>query len=176
MIAGLHHRASCWFEHHQSLDEAISHALGGKHYQRVASLIEENFEPLLSHINILSSMTWFQSLPPDVFQEHPWVAVTHGWILVATGRITELEQLLPRLEMKIQGRQSDSKDEPIPTRNLENQDLLANMYALQAYAGFFRGNGNRHVWLPGYPLLQSNHFKHVSLTYGNPPVSGNGER
>jgi LuxR family maltose regulon positive regulatory protein len=145
MIAGLHYRASCWFERHQFFDEAISHALVGKHYQRAASLIEENIEPLLSHINFLSSMTWFQSMPQDLFQEHPWVAVTKAWVLVATGRIAELDQLLPNLEMKVRGQQPNREDKPLPTGYRGNQDLLANISALQAYSGFFRGNLNLAV-------------------------------
>ncbi len=139
-IADLHYKASCWFENHQSLDEAIDHALEGKHYQRVAILLEENFESFLSHLNSFSPSSGLQSLPPDVFLDHPWVTITYGWILVATGRITVLERLLPILQTKIQSCQLDSQAESPSGRDLEDQDLCANIFALQAYDGFFRGN------------------------------------
>ncbi len=96
-VAGLHRRASIWFEDNGYILEAVKHALAGVDMIRAADLIERHAMSLVYRYQTKTVLDWFRALPDTVLSTRPMLCVFYAWALTfhepATSR-DAAEQLL----------------------------------------------------------------------------------
>ena len=74
----LHLRAASWFENNGMVPEAIEHAQTGGDHETVARLLVANFEDFLSLGQFASIASWAASLPEEMVQLRPRLALVHA--------------------------------------------------------------------------------------------------
>jgi LuxR family maltose regulon positive regulatory protein len=95
-VSGLHRRASEWYEHNGSMDNAIRHALAAEDFERAATLIELA-EPEIRRSRQGATATeigWLKALPDELVHFRPVLSVAYAYALFNSG---ELEGVEPRL-------------------------------------------------------------------------------
>ncbi|HEU5486952.1 MAG TPA: LuxR C-terminal-related transcriptional regulator [Microlunatus sp.] len=93
-VATLHLRASEWYEGQDLSDEAIRHALAGRHFDRAADLVELAASQIRRHRQEATMYGWLTALPDDVVRRRPVLSVFYGSMLMASGDVDAVE---PRL-------------------------------------------------------------------------------
>ena len=96
-VPNLHRRASAWFELHDVLAEAFSHALEAGDSERAASLIEPSAKSIVMRGESSTLLSWLEKLSPAIINRHPGLAIAQAWALITTGHMDELEALLDKL-------------------------------------------------------------------------------
>jgi LuxR family maltose regulon positive regulatory protein len=95
LVPELHRRASNWYEHHGLQAEAVHHALSASDFDRAASLVEQVTATLIWKRGELSTLlTWLEVLPEQVLHAHPRLLLDYAWVLLWSGRVTDLERHL----------------------------------------------------------------------------------
>jgi len=94
-VAVLHRRASVWYEEHELLFEAVTHALAARDVDRVARLAEENVLGMMEHGNLGVLVEWLNALPGELVRSRPWLCIARAWALAFTG---SFEAVTPCLE------------------------------------------------------------------------------
>jgi LuxR family maltose regulon positive regulatory protein len=100
--AGLHQRASQWFETNGYPVEATRHALAAQDWARSARLIEQTGEALLKRGELVTLIGWCEKLPDEVIASRPQLELNYAWALSLIGRFDQAESLLERLESLVQ--------------------------------------------------------------------------
>ncbi|MHB8134942.1 MAG: LuxR C-terminal-related transcriptional regulator [Anaerolineaceae bacterium] len=100
-IASLHIRAADWYEHYGFDTEAVDHALAAKDFERVASLVEQVAQTMMSsgQFNILKN--WLEVLPNESFHTHPSLGIYDFLIDLSLGKLDMSEQTLQEKEIMI---------------------------------------------------------------------------
>ena len=94
-LAGLHRRASAWYEQSGLIDEAIRHALAAPDVEAAATLVERYATPLwLERGDVLLVRSWVEQLPDALVAARPRLTLAAGWTLAFTGQLDAVEQLL----------------------------------------------------------------------------------
>jgi LuxR family maltose regulon positive regulatory protein len=125
LVPELHLRASAWFEAHGYVQDALGHALAGRHFLTAQRLVEENWTAMLHHGHITvtlrwletlprmatqpnlmpgvvqSTLAWLSALPATVVEGYPGLHRTHAWALFLSGRLDEVEAHLQRSEQAL---------------------------------------------------------------------------
>jgi len=104
-IPELHRRASGWYERHGLSAAAIDHALSGRDYKRVASLIEEVADTILMRSELATLQRWIEALPDNVVRTRPLLCVYYALALVMDGK--PLERAQSRLQESIEAGMAD---------------------------------------------------------------------
>ena len=81
MPAELHKRASEWFEAHDSVLEAVQHALAAGELDRAAQLIGQQRWVLLGRGEANTLHRWLDELPVELLREYPGLSLAYAWIL-----------------------------------------------------------------------------------------------
>jgi LuxR family maltose regulon positive regulatory protein len=97
-VAGLHLRASEWFEARGSTAEAIGHAIDAGAYERAGRLILAAMPGMQAQRQEVTLVGWFESLPPETFRAGPALAVGFAGCLLSAGRTDRVEELLADAE------------------------------------------------------------------------------
>ncbi len=97
-VAGLHRRASQWYEDSNLPDEAIHHALTAEDWQRALRLIDAYHEARWKRGEFNTLLGWLQPIPHDIFREHHHLYSLYASILASAGRLEEAEEALGYLE------------------------------------------------------------------------------
>jgi LuxR family maltose regulon positive regulatory protein len=97
----LNARASRWCEAHDLASEAIHYALAAQDFDRAASLIEQNAMSAYQRGEVTTMFKWIYALPDPVARRHPGVCIWHGWLLVSTGQLENVEPVLKDVERHI---------------------------------------------------------------------------
>jgi LuxR family maltose regulon positive regulatory protein len=95
-VFALHQRASEWYEHNGSTDNAIRHALAAEDFERAATLIELA-EPEMRRIRQGATATelgWLKAIPDELVHFRPVLSVAYAFALFAGGELGGVE---PRL-------------------------------------------------------------------------------
>jgi LuxR family maltose regulon positive regulatory protein len=95
-VFGLHRRASEWYEHNGSMDNAIRHALAAEDFERAATLIELA-EPEIRRSRqgaTATEISWLKALPDELVHFRPVLSVAYAYALFNSG---EVESVEPRL-------------------------------------------------------------------------------
>jgi LuxR family maltose regulon positive regulatory protein len=90
----LHRRASEWFEHNGSADNAIRHALAARDFARAATLIELAIPTMRQSRQEATVLRWLQMLPDDLFHFRPVLNVHYAGVLLQNGKIEGVEARL----------------------------------------------------------------------------------
>jgi LuxR family maltose regulon positive regulatory protein len=93
-VCALHGRASEWYEHNGSMDNAIRHALAAGDFARAANLIELTFPSMNRSRQFKTLLGWLKSLPDELVRVRPVLSTEYALVSISCG---ELEAAEPRL-------------------------------------------------------------------------------
>jgi LuxR family maltose regulon positive regulatory protein len=97
-IAGLHQRASLWFERQGSTAEAIRHALAAGDFEHAADLIELAVPATRRDRQETTLLGWLRALPDEVFHGRPVLSGHYGAVLLQSGHLEGVEAHLREAE------------------------------------------------------------------------------
>jgi LuxR family maltose regulon positive regulatory protein len=97
-VAGLHARASVWFERHGETADAIVHALDAGEFERAAELIKAAVPTMQQQRRELTLAGWFDLLPDEVVRGDPELGIAFAGVLLSSGRTDGVERLLADAE------------------------------------------------------------------------------
>ena len=93
-VSALHRRASEWYEHNGSMDNAIRHALAAADFARAADLIELVFPAMSRNQQSATLRGWIKALPDELIRLRPVLSTEYALVSISGG---ELENVEPRL-------------------------------------------------------------------------------
>ena len=85
VIPDLHLCASLWFEQARLPQDAIRHALVGRHEQRAIQLITNEATSLLNNGRFITLRRWLEAISEDVLLGHPDLVLTYARVLAFSG-------------------------------------------------------------------------------------------
>ena len=137
LLPELHRRASCWYEEHDVILEAVHHAILAPDLARTIRLIEAHRHTLALHGQAHTVLHWLHAFPEELIQKHPGLCLSQGLLLTLTGQ-------LPEAFMRLQVAERSAS---FITEEREAQAFLHQVAALQAYILFFQGDLERSIAL-----------------------------
>ena len=97
-VAGLHRRASAWWEAQGDLVAAIDHLLAGDDPEHAADLIEVAATDLRKTRQEATLRRWLDALPERLYADRPVLAMAHVGALLSTGEAGRVEERLDAAE------------------------------------------------------------------------------
>ncbi|TVX93776.1 LuxR C-terminal-related transcriptional regulator [Paenibacillus agilis] len=122
IVAGLHLRASEWYENNSFEIESFHHAVAANDTERAARLLEGNGMPLLFRGAAAPALIWLDSISNTQLDAQPALWVLYASALLISGRVSEVESKLKAAEYAIQLVEQDEK----------NRDLLGHIASIRA--------------------------------------------
>jgi LuxR family maltose regulon positive regulatory protein len=122
-MAGLHRRASAWYERQGLMAEAVEHALAGGSFEAAAGLIEQIGLRVFSQGAIQYTLKkWLASLPVDLVRVRPKLSLIHVHAWLPTTRM-DPEAAFHHLEEAEQAlrQQLKSGNDPADLRNTQGE-------------------------------------------------------
>ena len=101
LVEEIHLRASRWFEDNGYPDDAIHHALEGRHHDRAARLCRVFGTRWLGQSNIHKAKRWLEMLPVDQIERRPRLGILYAWALVLTNELAKAEECLRNAERRL---------------------------------------------------------------------------
>ena len=92
LVPLLHQRASAWYADHDHAEEAVSHALQARDFDRAAYLMELAVPSIRRHRREALLLGWLESLPDAVVRRTPVLSVFYGYLLMVSGDIDAVGQ------------------------------------------------------------------------------------
>ncbi|NIV28501.1 MAG: hypothetical protein GWN58_02980 [Anaerolineae bacterium] len=132
-IRELHRRAGRWHQSKGTLEEAMSHAIAARDFERAASMIEERFTSMFSRSEVPVLLGWIEQLPEDLVRSRPWIDVYRANTLALAGQLDGVDALL------------DSVEERIEPGTPQASELLGHIASVRAYAANLRGDAARAI-------------------------------
>ncbi len=126
-LAALHRRASDWFEQNSLPTEAMGHALAAVDVARIVRLARQKAETLLSRSELVTLLSWLDSLPEALARSRPRLWLLQAWALVLTGQLQGVEEYLHQAEREF----AESSD-------VNQTDLLGEVATLRATLAYFQ--------------------------------------
>lgn len=123
-VAELHRRASSWYEEHGLELDAFHHAAAADDIERAERLIEGKGMPLHFRGAVVPVLNWLKSLPEAVLDARPVLLTAYASVLLATGHVTGVEQLMQAAERALEGAEPDDS----------TRDLIGRIAAIRATA------------------------------------------
>jgi LuxR family maltose regulon positive regulatory protein len=102
-VAGLHTRASAWFESEHLVDEALKHALAAGNVERAASIVERNLKPAMNADQWYSVERWLDLLPEAAAETRPELLLARVWRLYYRFEIADIPPLVDRIDALLSG-------------------------------------------------------------------------
>mgnify|MGYP006270921819 CR=1 FL=1 len=139
LVAGLHLRASRWFEEYGLIDEAIRHSIEAGDLDRAAMLIEQEGMTLITRFGRPVPERWLQAIPETEEQDRPMLAIVHAWsLLIRQPMLLANPEDLSEIEARL------SEAERSIHRGEHDAELAANVRAhlnmARAHLARFRGD------------------------------------
>ncbi len=151
-----HLRACQWFANRGEMREAVEHALWAGQPEVAANFLQRyGQEQLLIGDNVSHFMKWRSELPQDLFNSTTRLIVLHGWALIISARLDEVDDCLADL----------AKFFPQPDARRQAQ-LLAQWQALRGFLARLRGEPEaRHYCLQALEVLSDHAWAQRVLCY-----------
>ena len=151
-----HLRACQWFANRGEMREAVEHALWAGQPEVAANYLQRyGQEQLLIGDNVSHFMKWRSELPQDLFNSTTRLIVLHGWALIISARLDEVDQCLADL----------AKFFPQPDARRQAQ-LLAQWQALRGFLARLRGEPEaREYCLQALEVLSDHAWAQRVLCY-----------
>jgi LuxR family maltose regulon positive regulatory protein len=102
-VAELHLRASDWHERHDSLADAVSHAIDAAAFDRAADLIGRAMPGMQQQRQEATLVRWFEMLPAETVAARPDLSIGFAGTLLSSGRTDGVETLLRQAEAATDG-------------------------------------------------------------------------
>jgi LuxR family maltose regulon positive regulatory protein len=93
-VSALHRRASEWYEHNGSTDNAIRHALAAEDFARAADLVELVIPAMNRSRQFATLLGWLKALPDELVRVRPVLSTGYALVSMASGELGGVE---PRL-------------------------------------------------------------------------------
>jgi LuxR family maltose regulon positive regulatory protein len=93
-VSTLHRRASEWYEHHGSTDNAIRHALAAEDFARAADLVETVMPAMRLSRQSATVLGWLKALPDELVRVRPVLSTGYAFVSMSCGELWGVE---PRL-------------------------------------------------------------------------------
>ena len=90
-VSTLHRRASEWYEHNGSTDNAIRHALAAGDFERAARWIEMIWSAMGRSYQSSTWLGWVKTLPDELVRLRPVLTVWYAYALVGSGETEAAE-------------------------------------------------------------------------------------
>jgi len=100
-VSELHRRASQWYDQSGEPDPAVRHAAAAGDIERAADLAELAVPALLRNRQEATIAAWSTTIPDDLVQARPVLALHFVAALMSTGRFSAAEERLHRLEHQL---------------------------------------------------------------------------
>ena len=100
--AGLHMRASRWFEAQGHTAEAIQHALAAGDWQQALRMIQSVRDDMLRGGEAASLAGWYRRIPEELLLADPNLCLNTCWALLLSAQFELASPLLSRLEQAMQ--------------------------------------------------------------------------
>jgi len=97
-IPKLRLNASQWYEQAGFIDQAVQHALAAQSVDRAAMLVEKVAPAMIQRSELARLLNWLDTLPNDVVQSRPLLALYYCWGLFLSGQIAKAETWLQSIE------------------------------------------------------------------------------
>ncbi|MDY7077952.1 MAG: LuxR C-terminal-related transcriptional regulator, partial [Chloroflexota bacterium] len=112
-IPTLHHRASEWYEQNGFVDQAIEHSLRGEHFEKAASLLEEETDRIWGRGERTKVYRWIARLPGNMVLSSPQFCLLQAAGQLTLGQLDAAEQSLLAAENVLAQRvESESESAP----------------------------------------------------------------
>jgi LuxR family maltose regulon positive regulatory protein len=102
-VAGLHDRASEWFERNGFPEEAVRYAIAGHRFARAARLIETAGRELFRRGDFKELRRWVDALPEGTVRRSPVLCALHAWALAYLGEFEGARRRIDGAEAAIDG-------------------------------------------------------------------------
>ncbi|KFZ26077.1 MAG: Serine/threonine-protein kinase PknK [Candidatus Izimaplasma bacterium HR2] len=90
----LHLLASEWYIENGFLSEGIEHAIKGRAYELVASLIEDVWADMDKNLESKTWLKWADEIPVQIQEQHPLICAGYAWALLDSGILDGVEERL----------------------------------------------------------------------------------
>ena len=125
----LHLLASKWYLKNGFLSEGIEHAIKGRDYKLVASLIEDEWADMDKNLESKTWLNWAKEIPVQIQEQYPLICAGYAWALLDSGILDGVEEKLKTAEDYILKQTSfkelnDHKKEGVVIINEEKYQLL----------------------------------------------------
>ncbi len=107
-IAGLHSRASQWYEDNALDIEAFQHAAAANELERAERLIDEKGLQTRFH-GAAAILDWLRSLPAERLDARPSLWMKYASVLLVGGQMAGVEEKLQAAEKALQGAELDDR-------------------------------------------------------------------
>jgi LuxR family maltose regulon positive regulatory protein len=97
-VSDAHTRASDWFAAHDMTEEAVSHALAGRDFERAAYLVEAALPQLRRSRQDALVLGWIRALPEPILRRSPVLSIMAAWSQMVAGHLDAVEQRLDDAE------------------------------------------------------------------------------
>lgn len=121
-VAGLHFRASLWYEKQGMELQAFQHAAAAADTGRAAQLLEGERMPLLFRGAVAPVLSWLHSLPAEEMDARPSLWVMYASALLMTGQMNEARRKLEAAESALQTADADER----------SRDLIGHIASIRA--------------------------------------------
>ena len=125
----LHLRASTWYEQHDMLVDAVTHAFAAGDLERAANLIERCALSLIERGDDALMSSWLAKLPETIISARPLLCFLSACTFLSTARFEEYERALLLAENAWRAEQ--------------NTEMLSRVFDLRAYAALLRRDGSQ---------------------------------
>jgi LuxR family maltose regulon positive regulatory protein len=146
LVAGLHQRASAWYEQHGSATDAIRHALAAQDFAHAADLVELAVPAMRSSRQEATVLSWLRALPDKLIPFRPVLSAAYAWALLSSGELDGVEERLRDAE-----RWLDTTADP-----RARADVRAAEMVVVDKVAFRRLPGAIAVWRAGQALALGN--------------------
>ena len=139
-VAGLHRRASDWFDAAQMPVVAIGHALSAGDLDRAAELLERAGEAVDRSSRAGTWLSQARVLPDGLIRARPALAVWYAYALLGTGDLEAAASYLADAEGLLAGPGSDPPPDGGPFPSDGDRSLLGRIAVARAYLAQARGD------------------------------------
>jgi LuxR family maltose regulon positive regulatory protein len=137
-LAGLHRRASRWYEQMDDVEEAVHHALAIPDIPLAVHLMEQYGSRVLDRGQITTLLNWLQQIPDDVLCANPRLCTGCGWAYALTGQVERAERYVEAGEAAL------SAFEPLYIASMDHtvtrKEVQADLNTIRAYCARLRGD------------------------------------
>ncbi|MCL7958746.1 MAG: LuxR C-terminal-related transcriptional regulator [marine benthic group bacterium] len=106
-LAGVHERASEWFESQGLIDEALQHALAAEDFERATHLVERNARSVMNDDRWYVVDGWLSRLPDSVVQHQPELLLARAWTHYYRLEIEAIPPVLDKVDALMGGKAED---------------------------------------------------------------------
>jgi LuxR family maltose regulon positive regulatory protein len=137
-IAGLHLRASEWYEKNGDVYEAFQHAIAANDFNRAAGIAETTWQGMNESFQNAAWLRWVEQLPGELIPLRPVLCTQIAWSLMNTGDVHGSESRLQDAERSLDG----PYEKVVVVEKSQFQTLRARIAFARAYNALALGNGS----------------------------------